>query len=229
MRRWCTLLACDGLPQARAPRTTLSTVPLQERDRSLDARVTVLLGVDGCIASGARKVALLDLARPDARSVATRGTARGTEACTARAQRGWDSSRGYALSHHTLCRTRNSGMHGARTAGGTAAGSTACTARQYGVHSHTWSMKLLCFSGYILHRGGRQAASLREPDHGERICTQRAASRDSQHAAHNGQPVGMLHIVAPVRKGSQHLGVLMGKEELGQHSPAAALEELGEA
>lgn len=101
--------------------------------------------------------------------------------------------------------------------------------RQYGVHSHTWSMKLLCFSGYILHRGGRQAASLREPDHGERICTQRAASRDSQHAAHNGQPVGMLHIVAPVRKGSQHLGVLMGKEELGQHSPAAALEELGEA
>ena len=25
--------------------------------------------------------------------------------------------------------------------------------RQYGVHSHTWSMKLLCFSGYILLRG----------------------------------------------------------------------------
>jgi hypothetical protein len=118
-------------------------------------------------------------------------------------------------------------MHGPRTAGGTAAGSTACTAIPF--IDHTWSMKLLCFSGYILHRGGRQAASLREPDHGERICTQRAASRDSQHAAHNGQPVGMLHIVAPVRKGSQHLGVLMGKEELGQHSPAAALEELGEA
>ena len=216
MRRWCTLLACDGLPQARATRTTLSTVPLQERDRSLDARVTVLLGVDGCIASGARKVALLDLARPDARSVATRGTARGTEACTARAQRGWDSSRGYALSHAEQRHARRA--HSGRDSG-----------RQYGVHSHTWSMKLLCFSGYILHRGGRQAASLREPDHGERICTQRAASRDSQHAAHNGQPVGMLHIVAPVRKGSQHLGVLMGKEELGQHSPAAALEELGEA
>lgn len=105
MRRWCTLLACDGLPQARAPRTTLSTVPLQERDRSLDARVTVLLGVDGCIASGARKVALLDLVDE-------------------------------AL---------------------------------------------------------------------------------------------VLLWIHPVRKGSQHLGVLMGKEELGQHSPAAALEELGEA
>ena len=137
MRRWCTLLACDGLPQARAPRTTLSTVPLQERDRSLDARVTVLLGVDGCIASGARKVALLDLARPDARSVATRGTARGTEACTARAQRGWDSSRGYALSHAEQRHARRA--HSGRDSG-----------RQYGVHSHSLHRPYLVDEALVL-------------------------------------------------------------------------------